>query len=688
MTGRFTWMRARSLPVVGLAAVMLALAAPAGIAHAAAASAPAMGRTAAASLHVGSQQLKRCATAPAAYCGTLPVPLDWQSRGGPGISVCYRWYPATGGQPAGTVLPVEGGPGYPSIGSVAPDGYAAMYGPLLQHFNMLAVDLRGTGCSTPLNCPVLQDYSGPTGTLAFAEVVGRCGDDLNTRWRAPGGGYVHASDLFTSVPAAEDVDAVLRALRLSKVDVYGDSYGSWFAQVFAARYPSAVRSLTLDSTYPVQALDPWYRITIATMPADFDTVCAQTPACAAAGGTSWPRIEALAARLARPVSGTVPGPDGTRQHVSMGVVGLVNLVSDSAEDPAIYGTLDAAARALLDGGQAAPLLRLYASRLAIDEAYFGLPASQYSVELYMAVSCLDYPQLYPMTVSGPARLADLQATEATLPASTFAPFTTAQWLAMDQNTENYTACLDWPRPTLAQPPIAVTPPFLPAHLPVLILGGSLDTWTPPAGVPEVQAELGGNSRFVDFANETHVVGEGDPYGCASSIIRAFVTNPGALPDLNVSCAADIPGIRAVGAYPDRLATVTPATLSFGSAGAVTLRLAAAAVQTAGDAVASYESVGASPDAGLYGGSITASGSGGLLKLASDELVPGVKITGTVTIGARMITADLTATAAGAAGTTIKGSWPLYGGSATATITFSTSATSASGSTPAPEGVPY
>jgi hypothetical protein len=27
---------------------------------------------------------------------------------------------------------------------------------------------------------------------------------------------------------------VIRALQVPKVDVYGDSYGSWFAQVFAA----------------------------------------------------------------------------------------------------------------------------------------------------------------------------------------------------------------------------------------------------------------------------------------------------------------------------------------------------------------------------------------------------------------------------------------------------------------------
>jgi pimeloyl-ACP methyl ester carboxylesterase len=620
----------------------------------------------------------------------LQVPLDWQSRGGPDISVCYRWYPATAsGTPEGTVLPVEGGPGYPSILSVAPDGYSAMYGPVLRHFNMLAVDLRGTGCSTVLNCPALQNYSQASGTLAFAAVVGSCADALNTRWRAPGGGYVNASDLFTSAASAEDVAAVIRALKVPKVDVYGDSYGSWFAQVFAARYPSLVRSLTLDSTYQVQSLDPWYRSTIVTMPGDFDTVCAQTPACAAAGGTSWPRIEALAHRLAAaPVSGTVPGPDGTRQPVSMDVVGLVNLVSDSAEDPAIYAALDAAARALLDHNEPAPLLRLYASRLAVDESYFGVPVSQYSVELYMAVSCLDYPQLFPLSASEPARLADLQAAEATLPASTFAPFTTAQWLAMDQNTENYTACLDWPAPTIAQAPITSAPPFLPPHMPVLILGGSLDTWTPPAGVPEVQSEIGGDNRFVEFANETHVVGEGDSYGCASSIIQAFVTDPDALWSLNASCAAAIPSNRAVGAYPGNLSSVSPATLTSGQAVATTLKLAAAAVQTAGDAVARYESVGASPDAGLYGGTVTASSSGGQLKLTGDELVPGVKVSGTVTIGATTVTADLTARAAGHAVTSIKGSWPLYGGSAKAAVTFTARAASGSGWTPAPEGVPY
>jgi TAP-like protein len=442
----------------------------------------------------------------------------------------------------------------------------------------------------------------------------------------------------------------------------------------------------------VQALDPWYRITIATMPGAFDRVCARSPACAAAGGHAWPRIAALAHRLAHsPVSGAVPGPAGKRRPVTMGVTGLVNLVSDSAEDPAIYASLDAAARALLDGGRAAPLLRLYASRLAFDEAYFGGPARQYSAELYLAVSCLDYPQLYPLTAANPARLADLRASEASLPRRTFAPFSTAQWLAMDQNTENYTGCLDWPRPATAQTPIPRQPPFLPRHMPVLILGGSLDTWTPPAGVPEVRAEIGGDSRFVKLANETHVVGEGDPYGCASRIIQHFVADPAALSRLNVSCAAAVPSIRAVGAYPSQLRAVPPLTRASGRAGPARLRLAAAAVQTAGDAWSRYESITGTHDTGLYGGTVTAT-SGHRLVLAGDELVPGVKVSGTVTVrgsGARTtVTAVLRARAPGVPGTAVTGSWRQYGGQARAFVTLPAGRGTATGSMPAPEGVPY
>jgi hypothetical protein len=301
----------------------------------------------------------------------------------------------------------------------------------------------------------------------------------------------------------------------------------------------------------------------------------------------------------------------------------------------------------------------------------------------MAVSCLDYPQLFPMKPAPAKRLADLKAAEKALPAGTFAPFSTAQWLAMDQNTETYTSCLDWPSPTIAQPPIAAQPPFLPASVPVLILGGSLDTWTPPAGVPAVRQQIGGDSRFVEFDSETHVVGEGDPYGCASTLIQEFVADPAAIQSLDASCAGQIPTVRAVGSFPSSLTRVTPVA---GQGGGTRSKLAAAAVDTAGDAIARYESVGASPDAGLYGGSVTAAASGLSFTLTADSLVPGVTVSGKVTIHGSTVSAVLSARGpGGTAVSQVRATWAMYGGAARASVTLSGGA---AGSMPAPEGVSF
>ena len=97
-----------------------------------------------------------------------------------------------------------------------------------------------------------------------------CGRQLNHTWHYRGGGWVHASDLFNTAYPARDVSGVLRALHLGRVDLYGDSYGSWFSQVFASRYPGQLRSVTLDSTYQVLGLDPWYTTTVITARRAFD----------------------------------------------------------------------------------------------------------------------------------------------------------------------------------------------------------------------------------------------------------------------------------------------------------------------------------------------------------------------------------------------------------------------------------
>jgi pimeloyl-ACP methyl ester carboxylesterase len=674
-------------PAVLLAIAMGCTAAPSA-ARAASIAAPPP-----ATLKLGTQTLQRCGLSPLSYCGWLSLPLDHLTPSGPRISVAYRWYPASAPPPGGaqgTAVPVEGGPGYPSIGSVA-GGYSVMYGALLQRWNMLAVDNRGTGDSTPLSCPDLQGFSGPTDSEAFQRTAGECGAALNHRWRYPNHEWVHASDMFTSAPAAEDLAAVIEALGLGKVDLYGDSYGSFFAQVFASRFPQLLRSVILDSTYETSGLDPWYRSSAAAMPGNFNAVCARSPAClSAAPGSSWARITALAEKLrSGPVSAVVPGPDGTMQKVTVNVVGLVDLLNDAAGDPQIYRELDASARALLENADAAPLARLYAQRLVEDEAYFGVPVHEYSVDLYLAVSCLDYPQLFDMSVTPAVRAEQLVSAEAGLPASTFAPFTTAEWLAQDQNTEAYTACLDWPAPTAAQPPTTGSLPLLPSSLPVLVLGGELDTWTPPGDAPKVLAELGGHSRFVELANATHVVGEGDTV-CGSELIQRFVSEPQAIDSLDTSCAQAVPPIHTVGVYPSTLAQEPPIEPAPGSgASASALQLAGAAVTTAGDAVARYRATELKLDHGLSGGTVTASQGGTLLTLAHDQLIPGVSVSGTLRLSEAATPADgqtvlatLTARAPGLKQGSFSASWTTTGPEP-ARLLGTVGAEVVSGSLPAP-----
>jgi pimeloyl-ACP methyl ester carboxylesterase len=107
-------------------------------------------------------------------------------------------------------------------------------------------DLRGTGLSTPITCKSLQNYTGTASGSAFDTLVGNCGTQLNQTWKNSAGNYVHASDQFDTANAARDLNAALGALGQSDVDLYGDSYGSWFAQSFASRYPGDLRSVTLD----------------------------------------------------------------------------------------------------------------------------------------------------------------------------------------------------------------------------------------------------------------------------------------------------------------------------------------------------------------------------------------------------------------------------------------------------------
>jgi pimeloyl-ACP methyl ester carboxylesterase len=624
-------------------------------------------RTAAASIKVGSVGLTKCGTAPLTYCGSLKVPLDYSSAASPDISIGFEFLPATAASPAaGTILAVEGGPGFATTGSEPL--YVAMAGSLLQTRNMLLVNLRGTGNSTPLNCKGLESFNRLQHQYGshFDQLVAACGRQLNHTWRYRHGGWVHASDLFNTAYSARDVSRVIHALRLGPVDLYGDSYGSWFAQVFASRYPTQLRSVTLDSTYQVLDLDPWYSTTAVTARRAFDHACSLAPACAAATrGPSWGRISALARRLARaPVSGFATTTDGTRSQMTVSDNTLVNLVNNAGFDPIVYRDLDAAARALLQHNDSAPLLRLASLSIGFDDNNYPLP--EYSDGLYFAVSCTDYVQLFSRDAPPAVRQRQYSAALRREPARTFAPFTVAQWTNMDQYTEAYSACLDWPTPVHHIAPITRRPPLVPASVPVLVMSGTLDSLTPKLdGATLVASQMGKSARLVTFANLTHVTLQDANDSCPASVYQTFVADPAGLYTQNVSCAAKIAPVHTVGSYPLRLAQEAPARRAAGDkAGRQALQAASVAVDAVGDEISRSAYLASGTDLGLRGGRVTLrhTATGLTMRLDAVRWVTDAAIDGTATwnqaTGA--VTARLTVHLRRGATVRLTATWLVFG----------------------------
>jgi pimeloyl-ACP methyl ester carboxylesterase len=580
--------------IVAASALMVTGAGPAGAVTAARAP-----------VTVGSLTLPPCPTSPLAWCTTVAVPFDYTDPAAGTTDIYFEWFPATGPGPAtGTVLTVQGGPGYASTDYR--DDYLDMLGPLTEQRNVLIVDLRGTGRSDVVRCPRLQHWTPADGNQAYIDAVGACGTHLNSTRRRPDGSFVRGAELYTTANAARDVARLLGLLQTGRIDLYGDSYGTYFGQVFTSRYPSRLRSVTLDAAYPVLGADPFYPDAIARARIAFNRACNRSAACAAAApGASWNRIGAMAAALrGHPVTGATRNPAGDTVTVTVDVDVLIQLVGIAGADSGVYRDLDPAIRAYLDGGDAAPLLRLVAQE--IDGGDSG-PVLEFSAGLYAATTCNDYPQPFSYVGTYAQRLAQYRAAVAARPANAFAPFTVTEWTT--NSAEEFDACLRWPAPQVDDPPIVAGgagqhstagTPIAPASLPVLVLSGEFDSLTTPEEGQRVAAQMGPSARWVQIGNMIHVSAMLDFVGCAEGLVRAFVARPNRA--LEVACASAMPEIHVVGTFAATLAAVTPASPVAGNqAGADQRRLAAVAAAALGDSIWRWYYAPGDSGRGLRGG---------------------------------------------------------------------------------------
>ena len=128
-------------------------------------------------IRVGSVTIPPCKASRLAWCTRINVPLDYRDPAAGHIKLGFQWYPATSGTAVGTILAVQGGPGFPTTDYAA--DYRGTFQPLLARRNLLLVNLRGTGNSSAFLCKPLQNWETADGIAAYTIDTGKCGWQLN-----------------------------------------------------------------------------------------------------------------------------------------------------------------------------------------------------------------------------------------------------------------------------------------------------------------------------------------------------------------------------------------------------------------------------------------------------------------------------------------------------------------------------
>ena len=576
-----------------------------------------------ATLRVGTLDLRRCDVMSGAWCGHLDRPWDPTGRVSGTVRVGFAWIPASSGRSIGTLVPHEGGPGYSTTGSAG--WFAEMYGDsdrrrdggatslddLLRDHDMLLVDQRGMGRTAAIACPALDRE-----TTSFIRAVGLCARSLGDR-----------AGLYGSAASADDLAAVLDALQIDRVDMYGDSYGTFFAQVFAGRHPDRLRTLILDGAYPTYGESAWYPTQAPALQRSLTAVCTRSPVCADAEGQPVPLLDALLDRLrTQPVEVRAPGGDGRMHRVRLDAAAVAAVAYNATYLTPTYREFTAAVRAAI-AGDAKPLGRLYAEYLWTGEG--PVNPREYSAGAEAAVSCHDYPQLFDLRRSRDVREQQYRDAFARMEArrpDLYSPFTIREYKS--SGWTSFGMCLRWSKPLPGQDYGPPKPPSgrYPA-VPTLVLSGELDTITTPAEGDIVAARFP-NSRHIVVANGLHVVGGAGPDSCGAQLVRHVVRTGGlAIPAELEQCAATSPVIRSVGTYP---ASYDDVELPPDTPNTAVARVAVTATNTAADLLDRWWQDYADTGHGLRGGTWSYAGDDRVMfRLRQVRLVRDLPVSGSV-----------------------------------------------------------
>jgi pimeloyl-ACP methyl ester carboxylesterase len=523
---------------------------------------------------------------------TVAVPLDHAQPAGPHIQLAYRRFPAREAS-RGTVVFLAGGPGEAAIRSSR--AILDLFDGLRDRHDVVFVDQRGTGLSSPLRCS-----DAPRGRfdadLTLAEqrrATARCGAELGDARR-----------FYTTYETALDLEDVRAALAVDRIIPLGVSYGGQVAGEYARRFPDRVQALVLDSTSPIEGIDTMQKLPQLALERVYREVCFP-PGCGDLLGQPLTLMAEASRRLALRPLGSITAAD------------VYALVMASDQDLLLRTELPAALQAAIkrDG---APLRRL------LRYADGGSGSSGINEVRYLATSCVEGNQPWD-PASDPAGREALLERHLAENDEDYEPFdadVVAEQLGATQ-------CLSWPSTT--RPPL---PPGVASapDLRVLVLAGREDLRTPLENQRRAAAQFP-SARVLPVPNVGHSVLVSDTSGCAVRGLTRFVLGgaPRACARPEADLALALPFFRSLGQVPRARGRLPERVERTATAVDLTLQDAFRWVE-AGSPPTRPRPAYSAP--GLRGGTVRALRTGPI-ELVRYELVPGVRVSGRIASRGRL-----------------------------------------------------
>ncbi len=448
----------------------------------------------------GRIQLQPCAwssSAAPALCGEYAVYEDRAARSGRRLRLPIVILPALEGQPLpDPIVFLAGGPGQAAT-SLAPHLAKGGLADLRRDRDVLFVDQRGTGINSPLVCDLTGGEPGLkpfTRALFPAELLKACAQ----KWDAD-------STLYATPNAVDDLEEIRAALGYEKLNLYGISYGTRFAQVYLRRHPQRVRTVVLEGVVAMSAAIPlpFARGSQRSLERMFEA-CAAEAACVKAFPRVREEFQAVLERLATaPARATLTGAGGKPESLEISR----DLFATTVRSMLYFAHRSSHLPRLIHEAHQGRFEDF--ARRAVEIRRFHLDA----LGVYLAVVCADdMPFIDPAAVERETR----------------GTFIGDYWYRQAAR-----ACAAVPHGKVAadfHEPVR-------SETPALLISGYHDPSTPPEMAGETARGLP-NSLHVTMRHRSHGMEDAD-YECGDAIVTNFIRRA-SVAGLDTSCFSALP----------------------------------------------------------------------------------------------------------------------------------------------------